>query len=90
MNKSAQKMTRYLLGELSDSEQAALEEKYFTDPQVFDKMVKAENELVDNYGRGLLSPQSREKFEQYYQNQAIARGIGSNSGSQRSAATTRQ
>ena len=59
-------MTRYLLGELSDSEQAALEEKYFTDPQVFDKMVKAENELVDNYGRGLLSPQSREKFEQYY------------------------
>ena len=59
-------MTRYLLGELSDSEQAALEEKYFTDPQVFDKMVKAENELVDNYARGLLDPESREKFEQYY------------------------
>ncbi len=59
-------MTRYLLGELSDSEQAALEEKYFTDPQVFDKMVKAENELVDNYARGLLNPESREKFEQYY------------------------
>jgi anti-sigma factor RsiW len=66
MNKSAQTMTRYLLGELSDSEQAALEEKYFTDPQVFDKMVKAENELVDNYARGLLDPESREKFEQYY------------------------
>ncbi len=66
MDKSAQTLTRYLLGELSDSEQAALEEKYFTDPQVFDKMVKAENELVDNYARGLLNPESREKFEQYY------------------------
>jgi anti-sigma factor RsiW len=59
-------MTRYLLGELSDSEQAALEEKYFSDPQVFDEMVKAENELVDNYARGRLNPESREKFEQYY------------------------
>ena len=59
-------MTRYLLGELSDSERAALEEKYFTDPKVFDDMVKAENELSDNYARGLLNPESREKFEQYY------------------------
>jgi anti-sigma factor RsiW len=66
MNKSAQTMTRYLLGELSDSEQAALEEKYFTDPEVFDKIVKAENELVDDYARGRLNPESREKFEQYY------------------------
>src|SRR5258705_11777774 len=66
MNKSAQTMTRYLLGELSDSEQAALEEKYFTDPKVFDKMVKAENELVDNYARGLLNPEWREKIEQNY------------------------
>jgi hypothetical protein len=66
MNTSAQTMTRYLLGELPDSQQAALEEKYFTDPKVFDDIVKAENELVDNYARGLLNPESREKFEQYY------------------------
>jgi anti-sigma factor RsiW len=66
MNESEQTMVRYLLGELSDSEQAALEEKYFTHPQVFDELVKAENELVDDYACGRLSPQLRERFEQYY------------------------
>jgi hypothetical protein len=35
MDESEQMMTRYLLGELSESEQSALEEKYFIDPQVF-------------------------------------------------------
>ncbi len=59
-------MIRYLLGELSDSERAALEEKYFTHPQVFEEMVKAENELVDDYACGRLSPHLRERFEQYY------------------------
>jgi hypothetical protein len=66
MNESEQTMVRYLLGELSDSEQAALEERYFTHPRVFDELVKAENELVDDYACGRLSPQLRERFEQYY------------------------
>src|SRR5258708_11321227 len=66
MNESARTIIRYLLGELSESEQAALEDKYFTDPQVLDKMVKTENDLVDNYARGRLNPQLRERFEQYY------------------------
>lgn len=59
-------MTRYLLGELPEAEQAALEEKYFTDPQVFDQVLQAENELVDAYARGQLSPTARDRFEQYY------------------------
>jgi anti-sigma factor RsiW len=66
MNEPEQTMVRYLLGELSDSEQAALEEGYFTHPRVFDQLVKAENELVDDYACGRLSPQLRERFEQYY------------------------
>ena len=66
MDESEQIMTRYLLGELSESEQRALEEKYFTDPQVFDQVLKTESELVDNYVRGRLSPQARERFEQSY------------------------
>lgn len=60
------KMKRYLLGDLPEAEQIALEEEYFADPQAFDKMVTAENELVDSYARGRLSPQLREKFEQKY------------------------
>jgi hypothetical protein len=59
-------MKEYLLGELSEPEQAALEVKYFTDPRIFDQVLSAENELVDNYVRGRLSPQSRERFERYY------------------------
>jgi hypothetical protein len=66
MNESQQIFTRYLLGELSEAERVALEERYFSDPQVFDEIVKAENELVDNYARGRLSPELRERLEQYY------------------------
>jgi hypothetical protein len=68
MDKSEQIMTRYLLGELSESEQAELEEKYFTDPQAFDRLLRAESELVDDYVRGQLSAQARERFEGHYLN----------------------
>lgn len=64
--KESEQRTRYLLGDLSESEQTTLEEEYFTDPQAFARMVKAENELVDDYARGRLSPQLRERFEQNY------------------------
>ncbi|HVG35893.1 MAG TPA: hypothetical protein VM911_22765 [Pyrinomonadaceae bacterium] len=66
MNESEQHITRYLLRELSESERAALEEKYFADPQVFDQVLKAESELVDDYVRGRLSREAREQFERSY------------------------
>ena len=66
MNDPEQIATRYLLGELTEPEQTALEEKYFTDPQLFDQVVSAETELVDDYARGRLSPQMRQRFEQAY------------------------
>ncbi len=64
--KESEQRTRYLLGDLPESELTTLEEEYFADPQAFDQMVKAESELVDDYARGRLSPQLRERFEQYY------------------------
>lgn len=66
MDEPKQTMMRYLLGELSEQEQVALEEKYFTDPQVFDQMLKTESELVDEYARGYLSTEVRERFEKFY------------------------
>lgn len=66
MDESHQTITRYLLGELSEAERAALEEKYFTDPQVFDQVLKAECELLDNYVRGRLSSEARAQFERSY------------------------
>ena len=66
MSEPEQIIRRYLVGELSESEQAALEEKYFTDPQAFNQMLKTESELVDSYVRGQLSRRARERFEQSY------------------------
>lgn len=59
-------LTRYLLGELSEDEQAALEEQYVADPRIFDAVAMVENDLVDDYVRGKLPPESRERFERLY------------------------
>ena len=59
-------MTRYLLGELSEREQAAFEERYFRDPQVFNQVLQVESELVDAYARGRLATEMRERFENSY------------------------
>ncbi len=66
MTESEQTIRRYLLGELSESERSALEEKYFTDPQVFDQVLKTESELVDDYARDQLSKETRERVEKYF------------------------
>lgn len=66
MNELERTMTRYLLGELSELEQSALEEKYFTDPQVFNQVLETESELVDGYVHGQLSSEVRRRFEQSY------------------------
>ena len=66
MDELEQNLTRYLLGELSEPEQAALEERYFRDPQVFNEVLKVESVLVDAYARGQLSAEMRERFERSY------------------------
>lgn len=69
MNNSDETMTRYLLGELSEPERSALEEKYFSDPKLFDEVLETENELLDKYVRGLLPARQRERFERFYLSQ---------------------
>lgn len=66
MNDSKQTITRYLLGELSEGEQSALEERYFTDPRVFDEVTAAESALVDDYVRGRLPHDMRQRLERSY------------------------
>lgn len=61
-----QTIHRYLLGELSESEQIVLEQRYFSDQRLFDQIVQVENELNDRYARGLLPPGTRDRFEKYY------------------------
>src|SRR5689334_19678761 len=66
MTNSDEMMTRYLFGELSETEQAQLEARYFTDAQVFNQLAQLETELIDDYTRGRLSPQMRARFERAY------------------------
>jgi len=66
MNNSEQMMTRYLLGELSESERADLERRYFADSTFFERLSQCESDLMDDYARGRLSPETRERFEKAY------------------------
>ena len=56
----------YLLGDLPEEEQLALERDYFTNPEMFERVWEIENELVDRYVRGRLNPDETRLFEQNY------------------------
>jgi anti-sigma factor RsiW len=57
-------MTQYLLGQLTEEEQAELEGAYLADDVLFEELAAAENDLRDAYARGELSTPDREAFEQ--------------------------
>ncbi len=57
---------RYLLGELSEQEQAQLEESYFTDDALFERFLAVKDDLIDAYARGDLAGEKRERFEQHF------------------------
>ncbi|MGH9767698.1 MAG: hypothetical protein ACREAB_09730 [Blastocatellia bacterium] len=57
---------RYLLRDLPESEQVALEERYFADSETFEQIWETENRLVDEYVRGGLASADRALFEERY------------------------
>lgn len=59
-------MACYLLGDLPETEQIAVEQEYFADPEKFEEVWAAENDLVDRYVRGRLSRGEIELFERNY------------------------
>jgi hypothetical protein len=59
-------LIRYLLGEASPEECGELEAKYLSDGDFFDKLVAAENDLIDAYASGQLSAPDRTRFEEYF------------------------
>jgi hypothetical protein len=61
-----QTITRYLLEELSEQERIEFEESYFTDSRLFDRVQKAENDLLDDYARGDLPSSLRRRIEEKY------------------------
>lgn len=59
-------VTRYLLGELAEDEQRRFEEEFMTGARTFEELQAAEDELVDGYVKGALTPRERERFEAYF------------------------
>ncbi len=59
-------LTRYLLGDVSDEAREALEEKYFRDRELFERLSAVEETLVDSYLRGDLRARDLQQFEERY------------------------
>jgi len=69
-----QRVVSYLLGELPEAEQVRLEEEYFADEEKFQQLQAAQNDLLDAYARGLLTPAQREQFERHFLDSPWRRG----------------
>jgi hypothetical protein len=59
-------MTRYLLGELSEPDQEAIEADCFRDPDAFQVLLAVEDELFDAYAADELSGARRARFERRF------------------------
>jgi hypothetical protein len=73
---------RYLLGDLSEEEKTRLEESYFADDNLFEQLLAAEDDLIDDYVQGQLIGHERALFEKRFLNSperrqrvALARGL---------------
>jgi hypothetical protein len=58
---------KYLLGQMTEQEQAQFEEKYFEDDALFERFLAVKEDLVDAYARGQLTGPKLELFETHFQ-----------------------
>src|SRR5205807_2119173 len=56
----------YLLGQLPELDEIRLEDEYLTDASTQAELLSVEDELVDAYARGQLSPDERQRLEQRF------------------------
>ena len=59
-------MRNYLLGTLEADQRSALEERILRDPQVYEELLVAEKELIDQYVAGSLSKLEQHQFETHF------------------------
>jgi hypothetical protein len=57
---------RYLLGELTEAEQTAIEQALLADRDKFEQVCAVEDDLIDSYLRRKMSRADRERFEGHY------------------------
>ena len=75
-------LRRYLLGAASDEEAEHIEQEYFAEPDALDQLAAVENDLIDEYVAGSLTPAEREAFDVRYRDSprhhvrlAVSRGL---------------
>ncbi|HEY6230232.1 MAG TPA: hypothetical protein VIW64_03115, partial [Pyrinomonadaceae bacterium] len=56
-------IARYLLGDLPEEQQVAIEDRAFADNDYLALVTSVENDLIDEYVRQELSPTERQQFE---------------------------
>lgn len=59
-------MTRYLLGQMSAGDRSRFEEQYLADPELFEELIAAEDEMVRSYLRGDCAGPDKKDFESRY------------------------
>jgi hypothetical protein len=57
---------RYLLGNTNDEETAVIEQEYFENDDAVDRIAAAEDDLIEDYLAGQLTPADRDRFERGY------------------------
>jgi hypothetical protein len=70
---SESKRVRYLLDLCSQAEREHIESEYFEDGDAFQKMLTAEDDLIDAYTRGELQGEERLRFEKRFVNSLSGR-----------------
>jgi hypothetical protein len=61
-----EKMIKYLLGQLSEPETTYFEEQYFTNDEVFDRLLAVKAELIDRYVHKQLDASQTQAFEEFF------------------------
>src|SRR5690349_1633953 len=56
-------IARYLLGELPEEQQVEIEDRAFSDKDYLASITAVENDLIDEYVRGELNSDERQRFE---------------------------
>src|SRR5215213_406075 len=57
---------RYLLGELPEEERELVEQRLMSDDDLYQRLLLAEDDLIDEYVSGALSDQDRAKFSRRF------------------------
>jgi hypothetical protein len=65
-NESEKSIRRFLLGESGEEEQQRTEELFMTDPEYREKVLMAEQDLIEDYLENTLSEGERERFRRHF------------------------